>query len=103
MNDFPKHYEPAEAQRKWFPFWESHGYFNADPHSDRPSHTIVIPLPNGIVLEPIETAENYEIWIDGTRVAFLSLTEEDVRGGRTVDARTGDTENSVNATSNRDH
>ena len=46
MNDFPKHYEPAEAQRKWFPFWESHGYFNADPHSDRPSHTIVIPLPN---------------------------------------------------------
>jgi hypothetical protein len=64
---------------------------------------IVIPLPNGIVREPIKTAENYEISIDGTRVAFLSLTEEDVRGGRTVDVRTGDTENSVNATSNGDH
>ncbi len=51
MSDLPKQYEPRDAQQKWFAFWESHGYFNADPQppvSDggKPPHTIMIPLPN---------------------------------------------------------
>ncbi|MCA8997422.1 MAG: class I tRNA ligase family protein, partial [Planctomycetaceae bacterium] len=46
MSDIPKLYDPQAAQEKWFPFWEQHGYFNADPNPDKPSHTIMIPLPN---------------------------------------------------------
>ena len=29
--DLPKQYDPTTAQQQWFAFWESHGYFNADP------------------------------------------------------------------------
>ncbi|MGD9855011.1 MAG: valine--tRNA ligase [Planctomycetaceae bacterium] len=46
MTDIPKQYDPAEAQARWFPFWESRGDFNADPDPGKPSHTIMIPLPN---------------------------------------------------------
>ncbi len=46
MTDIPKQYDPADAQAKWFPFWESRGDFNADPDPDKPPHTIMIPLPN---------------------------------------------------------
>lgn len=44
--EIPKQYEPAAAQSKWYPIWEERGYFNADPQPDKPSHTIMIPLPN---------------------------------------------------------
>ncbi|QDT39477.1 valine--tRNA ligase [Stratiformator vulcanicus] len=44
--DIPKQYEPHEAAEKWFPYWEQHGYFNADPDPKKPPHTIMIPLPN---------------------------------------------------------
>jgi valyl-tRNA synthetase len=44
--ELPKQYDPAAAQARWFPFWEEHGYFNADPNPDKPAHTIMIPLPN---------------------------------------------------------
>jgi len=46
MSDLPKLYDPQAAQAKWFSFWEQHGYFNADPNPQKPSHTIMIPLPN---------------------------------------------------------
>ncbi|MFG0333099.1 MAG: class I tRNA ligase family protein, partial [Maioricimonas sp. JB049] len=46
MSEIPKQYEPGTKQQQWFPFWEKHGYFNADPDPDKPSHTIMIPLPN---------------------------------------------------------
>ncbi|SFI66885.1 valine--tRNA ligase [Planctomicrobium piriforme] len=46
MSEIPKLYDPAAAQAKWFSFWEQHGYFNADPNPNKPSHTIMIPLPN---------------------------------------------------------
>jgi len=51
MTDLPKQYDPAAAQQQWFAFWESHGYFNADPPPEdvkggKPPHTIMIPLPN---------------------------------------------------------
>ncbi len=46
MSEIPKLYDPAAAKAKWFPFWEEHGYFNADPGTGKPSHTIMIPLPN---------------------------------------------------------
>ncbi|HWL10985.1 MAG TPA: class I tRNA ligase family protein, partial [Planctomicrobium sp.] len=46
MSEIPKLYDPATAQEKWFSFWEEYGYFNADPGTGKPSHTIMIPLPN---------------------------------------------------------
>jgi valyl-tRNA synthetase len=46
MTEIPKQYDPAAAEAKWFPFWESHGYFNADPNPAKPPHVIMIPLPN---------------------------------------------------------
>ncbi len=46
MSEIPKLYDPQEAQAKWFPYWEQRGDFNADPDPAKPSHTIMIPLPN---------------------------------------------------------
>jgi valyl-tRNA synthetase len=46
MNELPKQYEPQAAQSRWISFWQEHGYFNANPNPDKPSHTIMIPLPN---------------------------------------------------------
>jgi len=46
MSDIPKLYDPQAAQAKWFPYWQQHGYFNADPQPNQRSHTIMIPLPN---------------------------------------------------------
>ncbi|MCA9082096.1 MAG: class I tRNA ligase family protein, partial [Planctomycetaceae bacterium] len=46
MSDIPKQYDPQAAQQQWFPFWEQHGYFNAEPGTGKPPHTIMIPLPN---------------------------------------------------------
>jgi len=44
--ELPKQYDPQSAQTRWFAFWEKNGYFNADPGTGKPSHTIMIPLPN---------------------------------------------------------
>jgi len=50
--ELPKQYDPQAAQTRWFAFWEQNGYFNADPGQvgpdgrPKPSHTIMIPLPN---------------------------------------------------------
>jgi valyl-tRNA synthetase len=44
--DLPKQYDPHEAQRRWYDFWQSKGYFHADPASPKRPYTIVIPPPN---------------------------------------------------------
>jgi valyl-tRNA synthetase len=50
--ELPKQYDPQAAQQRWFAFWEQRGDFNADPGQlgpdgqPKPSHTIMIPLPN---------------------------------------------------------
>ena len=46
LSDLPKAYEPKAAQERWYRFWLEKGYFHADPTSDRPHYTIVIPPPN---------------------------------------------------------
>ena len=45
-HEIPKLYEPQAAQARWFPYWEQHGYFNAEPGTGKKPHTIMIPLPN---------------------------------------------------------
>ncbi len=44
--ELPKQYDPQDAQRRWYSFWLEKGYFHADPSSDKPPYTIVIPPPN---------------------------------------------------------
>ena len=46
LADLPKQYDPQEAQRTWYAFWLEKGYFHADPSSNKPPYTIVIPPPN---------------------------------------------------------
>jgi valyl-tRNA synthetase len=46
MPELAKQYQPKEAQDRWLDFWEDNGFFQANPNPDKPSHTIMIPLPN---------------------------------------------------------
>jgi len=43
--DLSTRYLPAEAEARWYEFWESNGYFHPEPDDRRP-YTIVIPPPN---------------------------------------------------------
>ncbi len=45
-SEMQKQYDPKEVEKKWYGFWEERGYFTADPESEKPSFTIVIPPPN---------------------------------------------------------
>src|ERR1044071_452790 len=44
MTDIPKAYEPHSVEKRWYPFWESQGYFK--PSGDGSNYTITIPPPN---------------------------------------------------------
>ena len=46
LSSLPSQYDHAAAQQKWYPFWEEQGYFHAEPGSEKPPFTIVIPPPN---------------------------------------------------------
>ncbi len=39
-------YDPSKFEEKWYAQWEEKGYFSADPSSDKPPYSIVIPPPN---------------------------------------------------------
>lgn len=41
-----KSYTPSEVEKKWYAFWEKHGFFKADAKSAKPSYCIVLPPPN---------------------------------------------------------
>jgi len=44
MTEFPKAYEPQTIEQKWYPIWESLGFFQ--PHGSGRPYCIVIPPPN---------------------------------------------------------
>ncbi len=46
MKELEKTYNPKETEEKIYEFWERHGYFKADAHSEKPAFSIVIPPPN---------------------------------------------------------
>ncbi|MBO5684885.1 MAG: valine--tRNA ligase [Akkermansia sp.] len=46
MTELPKAYEPTLVEEKWQTRWISEGCFHADPSSDKPAYSIVIPPPN---------------------------------------------------------
>lgn len=44
--EIAKAYEPKEIESKWYPIWESRGYFIAQSKSEKPAFCISIPPPN---------------------------------------------------------
>ena len=46
MRELPKAYEPTVVEEKWQERWLGEGCFHADPHSEKPAYSIVIPPPN---------------------------------------------------------
>ncbi len=44
--ELSKNYDPQTAEQRWTPLWEERSYFHADPTSDKPRYSIVIPPPN---------------------------------------------------------
>ncbi len=46
MSDLPKAYEPQAIEEKWYSHWLDSGCFHADPASEKPAFSIVIPPPN---------------------------------------------------------
>jgi len=44
--NMPKAYESANVESFWYDFWEKNGLFHADPASDKPAYSVVIPPPN---------------------------------------------------------
>ncbi|RZS31362.1 valyl-tRNA synthetase [Herbihabitans rhizosphaerae] len=44
--DLPTAFDPAATEAELYQRWVDAGYFAADPHSDKPPYTIVIPPPN---------------------------------------------------------
>ncbi len=43
--EIPAKYNPQNVERKWYEYWEKHGFFHSDP-DEREPYTIVIPPPN---------------------------------------------------------
>ena len=44
--EIPKTYEPQAIEEKWYAQWLADGCFTADPASEKPAYSIVIPPPN---------------------------------------------------------
>lgn len=42
----PTKYDPAHVESKWYDFWESQGFFRADPGAEGEAFSVVIPPPN---------------------------------------------------------
>jgi len=45
-SDLPPQFTPAEVEGPLYARWQERGYFTADPKSDKPPYSIVIPPPN---------------------------------------------------------
>jgi len=44
--ELPKSFEPDATERRWYPEWESRGYFAASLLRDKPAFCILLPPPN---------------------------------------------------------
>ena len=42
----PNRFDYADARPRLYAWWESQGFFQAEPNRGRPPYTIVIPPPN---------------------------------------------------------
>ncbi|MBN2102989.1 valine--tRNA ligase [bacterium] len=46
MKTLDKVYHPAQVENKWYDYWMKNRLFHADPDSEKPKYTIMIPPPN---------------------------------------------------------
>lgn len=46
MEEKSKAYNPQDIENKWYSFWETKEYFQANVHSKKPAFTIIMPPPN---------------------------------------------------------
>ena len=46
MEPLAKKYSPESIENYWYNYWMESGYFKANPDSEKPPYTIVIPPPN---------------------------------------------------------
>jgi valyl-tRNA synthetase len=44
--ELAKSFEPQDIERRWYPVWESRGWFAAHPEADAPAYCIQLPPPN---------------------------------------------------------
>ncbi|MBI1174788.1 MAG: valine--tRNA ligase, partial [Sideroxydans sp.] len=44
--ELAKSFEPQAIEARWYPIWESAGYFQARMESDKPAYCIMLPPPN---------------------------------------------------------
>ncbi len=44
--ELPTRYDPKDAERRWYDFWEQHDFFRAEIDLERSPYTIMIPPPN---------------------------------------------------------
>jgi valyl-tRNA synthetase len=44
--ELTKSFEPQAIEARWYPLWESAGYFQAKLESDKPAYAIMLPPPN---------------------------------------------------------
>jgi valyl-tRNA synthetase len=44
--ELPKSFDPHEVEKRWYPLWESRGYFTHSAGSDQPAYCIQLPPPN---------------------------------------------------------
>src|SRR5688572_3745154 len=46
MTEIADRYDPAATESRWYPIWESRGYFTGDPAAKKKPFSIVMPPPN---------------------------------------------------------
>jgi valyl-tRNA synthetase len=46
LSELAKSFEPAAVEARWYPVWESRGYFDAGADARRPAFSIQLPPPN---------------------------------------------------------
>ncbi len=44
--EMPKAYESTDIEKKWYPIWESRGYFHGEATEGKEHYSVVIPPPN---------------------------------------------------------
>ncbi len=93
----PKNFEHASAERKWYDYWISKGYFHSKPDSREP-YTIVMPPPNvtgvlhmghclnntiqDILIRRARSQGKNACWVPGTDHASIATEEKVVKNVR---------------------
>ena len=70
--ELPKRYEPARHRTCLYASWESQGHFVAEPESDKPAYTIVLPPPN--VTGSLHVGHALTAAVQDTLIRFKRMT-----------------------------